>query len=640
MPRGCRCESAQGTQGGGLTPSALQAVFDAAQPAPPRYTDRVGMPPQAEAAPSPPLSPPVTPSSASWLLGRRPDGAASCRPGLPPHAAAEWLQGGGTDGGEGPRVVALSPRPRNALVAAATLPPRSPPASPPAEAEAPPEEDPDELALELKGRGVVRVHLHGARDLKAADVTAKALSPKGENIFGGLFEHRDKDEHHDKDDRDTFCELALGQHTLKSETVRQTLHPQWDQHFSFRGEDGPDNRFSLAEIIAAPLTLACYDEDRGFFGGDESSELGYAAVDLGLLLRVREVRLACQCVLGVQPTALQGQASRANLAGLAGFSGWPHIYIHICVCACEQARLTVPLSPQGSVSLTISWEMEEEFEAEVDSKAEYQNLSIEEQLAWELGITDISALGLSQKPAAAPAAAPRRLSKAWRAQRASSKSLQRLTQPKKPKKPKKPKAPRLRRKDSFSKKSKATPDMLSLSISISILVKFILFDLVGYFQVNSALVLSMPDVEFPQGVKDISSTLSDVFNLSFLTEWGEANCSLGGNQCFRVLLIMLTLVGFQLAFPAAVTLARWMATDHGPLRTRLLQARLDTLVDRSIHGNAVVLMILHPVISKQLVGLVDCTYYNDVNVLSEYKTVRGRTSAYTHAPPLRRQRVY
>ena len=32
--------------------------------------------------------------------------------------------------------------------------------------------------------------------------------------------------------------------------------------------------------------------------------------------------------------------------------------------------------------------------------------------------------------------------------------------------------------------------------------------------------------------------------------------------------------------------------------------------------------MLHPAISKQLVGLVDCTYYNDENVLSSYKSVR------------------
>ena len=52
----------------------------------------------------------------------------------------------------------------------------------------------------------------------------------------------------------------------------------------------------------------------------------------------------------------------------------------------------------------------------------------------------------------------------------------------------------------------------------------------------------MPDIEFPQGFKQMSSSLTGVFNLGFLTEWGEANCSLGGDQCFRVLLIMLTLV--------------------------------------------------------------------------------------------------
>ena len=37
-------------------------------------------------------------------------------------------------------------------------------------------------------------------------------------------------------------ELALGEHTFKSETLRQTLHPQWNEHFSFRGEEESGQR--------------------------------------------------------------------------------------------------------------------------------------------------------------------------------------------------------------------------------------------------------------------------------------------------------------------------------------------------------------------------------------------------------------
>ena len=126
----------------------------------------------------------------------------------------------------------------------AALPPPSPPASPPAEIQSSGEEPPRVLEWELKGRGVVRVHLHGASNLKAAEITDKPLSPKGDHHhhkpFGHLFEHHDAwNEHHNKNDRDTFCELALeGGHTFKSETIRQTLNPEWNEHFSFRGEGG------------------------------------------------------------------------------------------------------------------------------------------------------------------------------------------------------------------------------------------------------------------------------------------------------------------------------------------------------------------------------------------------------------------
>ena len=329
-------------------------------------------------------------------------------------------------------------------------------------------------------------------------------------------------------------------------------------------------RRTLAAMLASPLTLTCYDEDRGFFGTDASHELGNATIDLSCLLTQREVALTV-------PLSWEGDTALA----------------------------------EGSISLTISWEIEEELGSEAEAEAP---MTIEEQLARDLGLESLESLGINSllgidesAPAAAPAAAPATLSRDTRHRKGLGASKE---------------GAKVTRKPSFSKKSakkKGTqPDMLSLSISISILAKFMLFDLVGFFQVNSALVVSMPDVEFPQVFKQMSSSLTGVFNLDFLTDWGEANCSLGGDQCFRVLLIMLTLVAFQLAFPAAVGLARFLP----PLRKRVSQARLETLVDRAFHGNAIVMMVLHPVISKQLVGLVDCTYYNDENVLSSYKLVR------------------
>ena len=47
------------------------------------------------------------------------------------------------------------------------------------------------------------------------------------------------------------------------------------------------------------------------------------------------------------------------------------------------------------------------------------------------------------------------------------------------------------------------------------------------------------------------------------------------------MVLMFSLLGFQLAAPAAYALARWMHTME-----IVSQKRLETLVDRSIHGNA------------------------------------------------------
>jgi len=168
------------------------------------------------------------------------------------------------------------------------------------------------------------------------------------------------------------------------------------------------------------------------------------------------------------------------------------------------------------------------------------------------------------------------------------------------------------------------PDMLSLSIAISILVKFILFDLVGFFQVNSSLSGSMPDIEFPVEFTEMSRSLSSAFNLDFLTDTGSANCSLGSNHCYRIMVMMLSLLAFQLAFPAGYALAK-VLQKQGLVSSK----RVETLVDRSIHGNAIVMMALHPPIAKKLVSIIDCAQYNDVRVLSGFKDIECGSGACT-----------
>ena len=126
----------------------------------------------------------------------------------------------------------------------------------------------------------------------------------------------------------------------------------------------------------------------------------------------------------------------------------------------------------------------------------------------------------------------------------------------------------------------------------------------------------MPEITWPKAFDDISSLVSYVVNLDFVTDHGDAICTLGNNYCFRVMMMMLGILGFQLAFPACVCLIK-----YSPLRKYFTQERLNNLVDRSYHGNAVILMVLHPTISKKLASILACRYYNGTRVVQAAKTI-------------------
>ena len=78
-----------------------------------------------------------------------------------------------------------------------------------------------------------------------------------------------------------------------------------------------------------------------------------------------------------------------------------------------------------------------------------------------------------------------------------------------------------------------------------IVVKFIIFDLTGYLQVNSSMSSSMPGLEWPPAFVAINKFINGIFNLKFLTEVGSMDCWLGTNYCFRVMCLCLTLLSFQ-----------------------------------------------------------------------------------------------
>ena len=479
------------------------------------------------------------------------------------------------------------------------------------------EDEYNPLERDLLGKGVVYVHLLRARHLRALEDTT----------------HDGK-----KDASDPYCRLVLGQSEQRSSTIQDTVSPEWDEVFEFRGDGDFGQRWNLGTLLQAPLELDCFDEGEGMF--QMSRELGTSTVDLSPLLRTR------------------------------------------------QMQLSVPLQPEGVITLMVSWEVEEEQEHESETgeedvememymdhgdiyyrkkakpasglkwvkhgpeepifaggQIELHNDKLEAALAtqtdftpeeweamWErhgggedspharvpsfmqmpLGETSLH----SEHHYGAPELNTRHFVKSGEMYFITAEAAEAIAA-EKAKAAVEAKAAAAAAAAAAKKPAKAQPDMLSLSISISILVKFMLFDLVGFFQVNADLAFSMPDIEFPKAFKEMSATLRGIFSLDFVTDWGEGNCSLGSNQCFRVMLCMLCLVAFQLSFPAAVGLVKYIP----PLRKRVKKTRLETLVDRAMHGNAIVMMILHPPITKKLVGLVECTYYNDVNVLSSFKDI-------------------
>ena len=52
---------------------------------------------------------------------------------------------------------------------------------------------------------------------------------------------------------DPYVKLSIIGQKHKSKTVMRNLNPEWDERFEFRG--------TLSELLAAPLTLECFDYD-------------------------------------------------------------------------------------------------------------------------------------------------------------------------------------------------------------------------------------------------------------------------------------------------------------------------------------------------------------------------------------------
>ncbi|XP_062287309.1 extended synaptotagmin-3 [Scomber scombrus] len=94
-------------------------------------------------------------------------------------------------------------------------------------------------------RGVVRVHLVGARDLVAKDTYMMGMV-KGKS--------------------DPYATLRVGNHNFKSKTIKENLHPTWNEVFEFVVHEAPGQE----------LEVELYDEDR-----DKDDFIGRYQLDFG-----------------------------------------------------------------------------------------------------------------------------------------------------------------------------------------------------------------------------------------------------------------------------------------------------------------------------------------------------------------------
>ena len=106
-----------------------------------------------------------------------------------------------------------------------------------------------------------------------------------------------------KNSSDPYCELTLGEEEARSSTIRDSLDPEWDELFEFRGKVGAPERAKkgqptmagqrpiLRDLISTPLQLELSHENRklGLNMLARNQSIGSATVDLSPLLSSHEV---------------------------------------------------------------------------------------------------------------------------------------------------------------------------------------------------------------------------------------------------------------------------------------------------------------------------------------------------------------
>ena len=111
----------------------------------------------------------------------------------------------------------------------------------------------------------------------------------------------------------------------------------------------------------------------------------------------------------------------------------------------------------------------------------------------------------------------------------------------------------------------------------------------------------MPTIDFPSTFTSFGDSTNTLFALDFLTDWGQLQCDLQTNFCWKASVMMLVFLAFTTSMPATYALLRPLLRKRG-----WSTARLETFGNRAIKFMLLTMTIAHAPLSRKLLQLISC----------------------------------